>query len=121
MADVPEQESCPSTAAPPSRTSTRYHDDGPVHPSSAATELHRADDIESGIHAQHLSKAINIKEEKENTALKLTDQTNLLPFRKVVSVFAGLALCLLVSALDMTLIATALPSIATHFHAGELF
>ncbi|KAH8110380.1 MFS general substrate transporter [Phellopilus nigrolimitatus] len=57
---------------------------------------------------------------RTNTELKLTDQTNLLPFRKVVSVFAGLAVCIVVSTLDMTLVATALPSIAASFHAGSV-
>lgn len=52
--------------------------------------------------------------------LDLTDQTNLLPFRKVVSVFAGLAVCIVVSTLDMTLVATALPSISADFHAGSV-
>ena len=50
---------------------------------------------------------------------ELTDQTNLLPFKKVVSVFLGLAVCIVVSTLDQTLVATALPSISSHFHAGK--
>ena len=53
-----------------------------------------------------------------HTGLKLTDQTNLLPFRRVVSVFAGLAVCIVVSTLDMTLVATALPSLSSEFNAG---
>lgn len=55
------------------------------------------------------------------TDLKLTDQTNLLPFRKIVSVFAGLAVCIVVSTLDMTLVATALSSLSADFHAGMSF
>ncbi|CAL1711998.1 unnamed protein product [Somion occarium] len=54
------------------------------------------------------------------TALTLTDQTNLLPFRKVIVVFASLSLCLLVSTLDSTIVATALPTIATAFNAGSI-
>lgn len=58
---------------------------------------------------------------QSRTDFKLTDQTNLLPFRKVVSVFAGLAVCIVVSTLDMTLVATALPSLSADFHAGMSF
>ncbi|KAJ3550297.1 hypothetical protein NM688_g5094 [Phlebia brevispora] len=52
--------------------------------------------------------------------LELTDQTNLLPFKKVVAVFGGLSLCALVSCLDSTIVATALPSISADFHAGSI-
>ncbi|KAF8440035.1 major facilitator superfamily domain-containing protein [Boletus edulis BED1] len=51
---------------------------------------------------------------------KLADQTNLLPFRKVVAVFAGLALCIVVCALDSVIIATALPTISAYFNAGSV-
>jgi hypothetical protein len=51
---------------------------------------------------------------------RLTDQTNLLPFRKIVTVFLGLAGCLLVSALDSTMVATALPTISAAFNAGSV-
>ena len=60
------------------------------------------------------------KAHERRSELKLTDQTNLLPFRKVVSVFAGLAVCVVVSTLDMTLVATALPSLSAEFHAGSV-
>lgn len=50
----------------------------------------------------------------------LTDQTNLLPFKKVVPVFLGLALCILVSNLDATITATALPTITSYFNAGSV-
>lgn len=57
---------------------------------------------------------------RRDRTLTLTDQTNLLPFRKVVPIFAGLAVCIVVSTLDMTLVATALPSISADFNAGML-
>ena len=50
----------------------------------------------------------------------LTDQTNLLPFRKVLAVFFGLSLCALVSCLDSTIVATALPQISAEFEAGSV-
>ena len=62
--------------------------------------------------------AVVTKETKND--IELTDQTNLLPFKKVVAVFGGLALCILVSCLDSTIVATALPSISSHFHAGSI-
>lgn len=62
------------------------------------------------------------KHEHETSQLleSLTDQTNLLPSRKVIPILLGLAVCIVVSTLDQTLVATALPSIASHFHAGKL-
>ncbi|KII87983.1 hypothetical protein PLICRDRAFT_112038 [Plicaturopsis crispa FD-325 SS-3] len=54
------------------------------------------------------------------TGVGLTDQTNLLPFRQVLLVFMSLALCSLVSALDSVIVATALPTISAHFHAGAV-
>lgn len=55
-----------------------------------------------------------------STPLQLTDQTNLLPFRKILPVFAGLALCASVSALDSVIIATAMPTISDSFNAGSI-
>ncbi|KAI0644910.1 MFS general substrate transporter [Trametes meyenii] len=52
--------------------------------------------------------------------VSLTDQTNLLPRRKVIAVFFGLALCILVSCLDSTIVATALPTISAAFNAGSV-
>ncbi|KIJ12269.1 hypothetical protein PAXINDRAFT_101285 [Paxillus involutus ATCC 200175] len=52
--------------------------------------------------------------------LKLTDQANLLPFRKVLTVFSGLALCVVASTLDSVIIATALPTISASFNAGSV-
>ncbi|KAF8551553.1 MFS general substrate transporter [Imleria badia] len=52
--------------------------------------------------------------------LKLTDQTNLLPFRKVVAVFAGLAICVVVSTLDSVITATALPTVSAYFNVGSV-
>ncbi|EPT02404.1 hypothetical protein FOMPIDRAFT_1029277 [Fomitopsis schrenkii] len=52
--------------------------------------------------------------------ISLTDQTNLLPFGKIVAVFCGLSLCILVSTLDSTIVATALPTISNAFNAGAV-
>ena len=118
MMSVKEEESGPSTRVHSSRAnSVNDHDHIHNHAKAPAAGSSFTADLEADEESQKLTS----ERRKEETALKLTDQTNLLPFRKVVSVFAGLAVCLLVSALDMTLIATALPSIATHFHAGEHF
>ncbi|KAI0077210.1 MFS general substrate transporter [Panus rudis PR-1116 ss-1] len=57
---------------------------------------------------------------KSKSQIVLTDQTNLLPLRKVIIVFCSLALCILVSALDSTIVATAMPTIATVFNAGSI-
>ncbi|KAF7976092.1 hypothetical protein HWV62_7505 [Athelia sp. TMB] len=52
--------------------------------------------------------------------LVLTDQTNLLPFRTIITVFMGLSLCIIVSTLDSVIVATALPTISTAFKAGSI-
>ncbi|KAF8527785.1 major facilitator superfamily domain-containing protein [Gautieria morchelliformis] len=52
--------------------------------------------------------------------IKLTDQTNLLPFRKIIVVFLGLASCIVVTSLDSTIVATALPTISSAFNAGSI-
>lgn len=53
-------------------------------------------------------------------AITLTDQTNLLPFKKIMAVFAGLSLCIVVSTLDSVIAATALPTISSYFNAGSV-
>ncbi|KAF9554182.1 MFS general substrate transporter [Agrocybe pediades] len=52
--------------------------------------------------------------------IQLTDQTNLLPFRQVIVCFFGLALCIVVSALDTVIVATAIPTISRAFNAGSI-
>ena len=52
--------------------------------------------------------------------IELTDQTNLLPFRRLIAVFGGLSLCALVTCLDSTILATALPKITADFNAGAV-
>ena len=58
--------------------------------------------------------------EPHSETVSLTDQTNLLPRRKVMAVFFGLSLCILVSCLDSTIVATALPTISAFFNAGSV-
>ncbi|KAF9475914.1 MFS general substrate transporter [Pholiota conissans] len=53
-------------------------------------------------------------------AVELTDQTNLLPFKKIVACFLGLGLCIVVSTLDTVIIATAIPTISVAFNAGAI-
>lgn len=62
----------------------------------------------------------NVKADKHRVEIALTDQTNLLPFKRVIAVFGGLSLCALVSCLDSTIVATALPSISAAFNAGSV-
>lgn len=63
---------------------------------------------------------VNRTSGKGQLEITLTDQTNLLPFRRVLAVFGGLSLCALVSCLDSTIVATALPSISAAFNAGSV-
>ncbi|KAJ3799380.1 MFS general substrate transporter [Lentinula aff. detonsa] len=54
------------------------------------------------------------------SAVQLTDQTNLLPFKQIITVFMALSLCVVVSALDSVIVATALSTVATAFNAGSI-
>ncbi|KAJ7185843.1 MFS general substrate transporter [Mycena filopes] len=53
-------------------------------------------------------------------AVELTDQTNRLPFKKLLPIFLGLALCVVVSTLDSVIVATAIPTISSAFNAGSV-
>ncbi|KAM6503005.1 Major facilitator superfamily domain containing protein [Amanita muscaria] len=50
----------------------------------------------------------------------LVDQTNLLPLDKIITVFLSLGLCIIVSAFDSVVVATALPTISEDFEAGTI-
>lgn len=50
----------------------------------------------------------------------LTDQTNYLPFKKIIACFLGLALCIVASTLDSVIVATAIPTISSDFNAGSV-
>jgi MFS family permease len=52
--------------------------------------------------------------------VELTDQTNRLPFKKLLPIFLGLAVCAALASLDSVIVATALPTISTAFHAGAV-
>ncbi|KAF9463988.1 major facilitator superfamily domain-containing protein [Collybia nuda] len=73
--------------------------------------------LEAGTAVDDNTKGLNRKEDPETV---LTDQTNLLPFKQVVAVFLGLALCIVASTLDSVIVATALPTISAAFNAGSV-
>lgn len=110
MQAVPPAQAKPSSAV-------RSHDDvddmtvNEIPSMSQAAGVAQADDSHD---AGHVGSG------RTPDVLSLTDQTNLLPFRKVLAVFLGLSLCILVSCLDSTIVATALPTISDHFNAGSV-
>ncbi|KAJ6613678.1 major facilitator superfamily domain-containing protein [Mycena sp. CBHHK59/15] len=53
-------------------------------------------------------------------AVELTDQTNRLPFKKLLPIFLGLALCAALASLDSVIVATAIPTISSAFNAGAV-
>lgn len=57
---------------------------------------------------------------KKREDIQLTDQTNLLPFKKLIIAFLGLSSCIVVSTLDSVIVATAIPTIASAFNAGSV-
>lgn len=66
------------------------------------------------------TETITSPNEKPQQKIELTDQTNLLPFKQVIVCFFGLALCIIVSALDTVIVATAIPTISRAFDAGSI-
>ncbi|KAK2464422.1 hypothetical protein APHAL10511_003570 [Amanita phalloides] len=54
------------------------------------------------------------------SAAALVDQTNLLPFKKLLIVFFSLGLCLVSTSLDSLIVAMVLPTITTAFNAGTI-
>ncbi|KAK2464452.1 hypothetical protein APHAL10511_003600 [Amanita phalloides] len=66
------------------------------------------------------SEKTEMKTRKRTSEALVTDQTNILPFDKLVLVFLSMSLCLVVSALDSVVVATALPTISETFDAGAV-
>lgn len=66
------------------------------------------------------NNVVNQPEDDRHNRVHLTDQTNLLPIRKVIPILLGLALCIVVSALDSVIVATALSTISAAFNAGSV-
>ncbi|KAL0575836.1 hypothetical protein V5O48_006126 [Marasmius crinis-equi] len=85
-------------------------------PDFAPTRIQEPIESESSTQAGSGRPSRNVSKE----VLELTDQTNLLPFKQVVFVFLGLAICVVVTALDSVIVATALSSISSAFHAGSV-
>ncbi|KAF9440258.1 MFS general substrate transporter, partial [Macrolepiota fuliginosa MF-IS2] len=56
----------------------------------------------------------------KHNEVQLTDQTNLLPFKKILATFIGLGVCIVISTLDSVSVATALPTISIFFNAGSI-
>lgn len=73
-----------------------------------------------GLSSSTSASAVEASPRRSGSDVVLTDQTNLLPFKQVIAVFSGLALCIIVSTLDSVIVATALPTISTTFNAGSV-
>ncbi|RPD57343.1 MFS general substrate transporter [Lentinus tigrinus ALCF2SS1-6] len=86
-------------------------------PATAHTTIH---DPEAAAVQDNLDHDDTTVADPRSEVVSLTDQTNLLPRKKVMAVFFGLALCILVSCLDSTIVATALPTISAAFNAGSV-
>jgi sugar phosphate permease len=69
-----------------------------------------------------LGLAVNVGSEhlkRLRSKLSIQDQTSRLPLRKLLIVFFGLAISLLLSFLDMTSVSIALPSMAREFQSAS--
>ncbi|PIL32782.1 MFS general substrate transporter [Ganoderma sinense ZZ0214-1] len=87
----------------------------PYPGTAVSTPRSATPDVAATVH----DDAITVVESHSET-VSLTDQTNLLPRKKVLIIFFGLSLCILVSCLDSTIVATALPTISAAFDAGSV-
>ncbi|KAE9398873.1 MFS general substrate transporter [Gymnopus androsaceus JB14] len=58
--------------------------------------------------------------EPESLGPQLTDQTNLLPRRQVITVLLALSLCSLVTTLDQVIVSASLSTISAAFNAGSI-
>lgn len=96
------------------RTTSTLDDDGATVTTVSHTRTSNTLDVEQDLPSKSGARA------QASDAISLTDQTNLLPFRKVMAVFAGLSLCMFVSTLDSVIVATALPTIGEFFDAGAV-
>ena len=99
-----------ATPVSQTRTTNTLDDDGATATPASHTRTTNTLDVEQDLPSKS----------KPSDAISLTDQTNLLPFRKVMAVFAGLSLCMFVSTLDSVIVATALPTIGDFFNAGAV-
>ena len=99
-----------ATPVSQTRTTNTLDDDGATATPVSHTRTTNTLDVEQDLPSKS----------KPSDAISLTDQTNLLPFRKVMAVFAGLSLCMFVSTLDSVIVATALPTIGDFFDAGAV-
>ncbi|KAE9404698.1 MFS general substrate transporter [Gymnopus androsaceus JB14] len=69
----------------------------------------------------NLADAQTVEHKKCSTAVEevqLTDQTNFLPFRQIITIYIALSFCVVVTALDSVIVATSLSTIAKSFQAG---
>ncbi|KAJ7183008.1 MFS general substrate transporter [Mycena crocata] len=71
-------------------------------------------------HGQPTSGTATPRSTKTHATVELTDQTNRLPFKKLLPIFLCLALCIMVSSLDSVIVATAIPTISSAFNAGSI-
>ncbi|CAG8592801.1 12488_t:CDS:1 [Ambispora leptoticha] len=65
----------------------------------------------------HNHEKSEIKPPSPSAGENVDDQTTLLPFKQLLIVFMGLSLAIFLSSLDQTIVSTALPKIASDFHA----
>ncbi|KIL63786.1 hypothetical protein M378DRAFT_106802 [Amanita muscaria Koide BX008] len=66
------------------------------------------------------SPTTTVDDRGDKAEIKLTDQTNLLPFKTLLVVLLSLGLCIIASTLDSVIIATAISSISATFNAGSV-
>ncbi|KAF9063670.1 major facilitator superfamily domain-containing protein [Rhodocollybia butyracea] len=57
---------------------------------------------------------------ERSSQLELTDQTNLLPRRQIITVMLALSLCNLVTTLDQVVVSASLSTVASAFNAGSV-
>ncbi|EPQ31456.1 uncharacterized protein PFL1_00791 [Pseudozyma flocculosa PF-1] len=109
---------------PRSSHDTRIDYDGQPSPRSDPrpldqTQSHESRSSHDSHHDDHHGTTVAPTPDSRTEAkVKLSDQTNYLPRKQVILVFAGLSCALFIALLDQTIVSTALPTITRAFGAG---
>ncbi|GAK68325.1 MFS general substrate transporter [Moesziomyces antarcticus] len=115
------QSTTPPASSPPTAMPTSSSPPIPPAHASSTHSLERTTSHDDHHHDDDDTTAAPTPESATEHRVKvaLQDQTNFLPRKQVILVFAGLSAALLVALLDQSIISTALGTITASFHAGN--
>ncbi|KAJ3763867.1 MFS general substrate transporter [Lentinula raphanica] len=115
----------PISSVPSPESSAHHYDKNPetTSPSESTTDIQTINSSEPQNNPKVLednSQDQDCSDSEDKSKIQLTDQTNLLPFRQIITVYIALSACVVVTALDSVIVATSLSTIANSFQAGSI-